>query len=82
MQKTDRRWMHTELLVQPGKCISTRNTSMTAWTMQSGMPRSMPDELERQTVIHNAFARRIARKQGWFPCSDRTDLGCIRCESS
>jgi hypothetical protein len=59
-----------------------KQTSMTAWKMQSGMPRSMPDELERPPVIHNAFARWIARKQSWFPCSDRTDLGYIRCESS
>jgi hypothetical protein len=35
---------------------------MTVWKMQSAMPRSMPDEFERQTVTHNAFARWIARK--------------------
>ena len=82
MQETDRRWTHTESHVQPGMCISTRNTSMTAWKMPSGMPRSMPDEFERPTAIHNAFARWIARKQGWFPCSDRTDFARIRGTSS
>jgi hypothetical protein len=58
-RQTDRQTMGahgTELLVQPGMCISTRNTSMTAWKMQSGMPRSTPSGFDTSTVIRKMFA--------------------------